>query len=903
MFARRTISSFFRRLLTRCFRRTRPIRRNRLDFMQLEAREVPAYLGGVSLAVGDVNGDGFLDVITGQASKGAPLVRVIDGATGNLGLEFFAYEQSFTGGVYVAAGDIDADGIDEIITGTGNGGGPNVQVFDGRTGKARFGFFPYEDAFRGGVIVAAADTDGDGKAEIICGTGIGGGPRVQAFDAATRNPLINFFAYESSFRGGVLVGAGDLTGDGKDEILTGTGPGGGPVVTAFQAGSTESFVRFLAADGAFRGGVAVTGADMTGDGKAEFITGTGPGINSGVGIFSPDGATNLVSFAPFDVASFPAKAISAKASTEPSFSTLPFSPTVGLSVSTPTVMAGKNQQLVFTAKSGSTSIPTEVKLYEADAAGTPGAFLLNLFDDGAFTHRDVTAKDGTFANIFTVNFTAPADKFYAAKVTVDGKTETFTTKVSGVAAPSGDTVVAQSTQAAALQSTVTSKIAAGTPVATALADAKASLAGNAALARPDSITQSGAGLSWLSPEGIRMHINANVGSNTFEKDPSSGGGGSSGDGSTSGHDGTNHDCKGKAIVLAPYFSYFESKGGDESNDIAASLRAKGYDVTERYDAAVTIDDYKGLGKYDAVVFSSHGDSAADGSNQIYLTNIKADLAGIIANFDDLVAGRMDFHGDTFVLTPSFFSYYNGQMNDTMVYMSICRGGRSAGFASAFLNSGADTFAGYSDYVATTFAVSHGVNMFNHLLGGGKYNGIPGIGDTEPATDPSPARFRVWSNAADGKLEPDCDLLRDYDLAVTYTWPTTQRDLDTGTLFLGSAVGYSCGSSKYMTFTGDDTTAGGSETATVKLYESFTASGWTTTVDVAARAGWYSPAKGAGPATVTVSLKHKTTGELKHSVQRSINPGSQSGCATTVVGMAVVTVEGEAGQERVSFTFA
>ena len=116
------------------------------------------------------------------------------------------------------------------------------------------------------------------------------------------------------------------------------------------------------------------------------------------------------------------------------------------------------------------------------------------------------------------------------------------------------------------------------------------------------------------------------------------------------------------------------------------------------------------------------------------------------------------------------------------------------------------------------------------------------------------------------------------------------------------MGFSCGSSKYMTFTGDDTSAGGAETATVKLFESFTAGGWTTTVDVAARAGWFSPAKGSGPATVTVALKHKTTGELKGAIQRSINPGAQSGCATTVVGRATATVEGKAGEEHVSFTF-
>ena len=94
---------------------------------------------------------------------------------------------AFTGGVFVAAGDVNGDGCADIVTGAGAGGGPHVRVFDGRTGTETHGFFAFAPAFTGGVRVAAGDVNGDGHAEIIIGAGPGGaarGPRVRPVDDA-----------------------------------------------------------------------------------------------------------------------------------------------------------------------------------------------------------------------------------------------------------------------------------------------------------------------------------------------------------------------------------------------------------------------------------------------------------------------------------------------------------------------------------------------------------------------------------------------------------------------------------------------------------------------------------------------------------------------------------------------
>ena len=64
-------------------------------------------------------------------------------------------------GVNVAAGDVTGDGIPDIIVGPGSGGGPNVKVFDGVTGAVVKDFFAYDLTFMGGVFVGAGDFNGD----------------------------------------------------------------------------------------------------------------------------------------------------------------------------------------------------------------------------------------------------------------------------------------------------------------------------------------------------------------------------------------------------------------------------------------------------------------------------------------------------------------------------------------------------------------------------------------------------------------------------------------------------------------------------------------------------------------------------------------------------------------------
>jgi hypothetical protein len=264
------------------------------------------FKGGVRVAVGDINGDGVRDIITAPGPGGGPDVRIFDGATGQLVDEFMAYDPGFAGGVNLAIGDFNGDHVPDIVTGADAGGGPHVKVFDGKTlGHAvpsiLASFYAFDPGFAGGVRVAVGDTNGDGVPDLITAPGAGGGPDVRVWDGArldlAGSPaglLREFMAYDPRFSGGVYVTSGDVFGNGVDYVVTGAGSGGSPDVKVF--GNTLSW-DFLAYSAGFAGGVRVGIAPNPGNpGHIAIITGAGPGGGPEVVLFDPSGQFRLADF-------------------------------------------------------------------------------------------------------------------------------------------------------------------------------------------------------------------------------------------------------------------------------------------------------------------------------------------------------------------------------------------------------------------------------------------------------------------------------------------------------------------------------------------------------------------------------------------------------------------------------
>jgi len=247
------------------------------------------FTGGVRVSTADVNNDGIPDIIAGTGPGIATAVKVINGSTQTQMFAFAAFESSFTAGVYVAAGDINGDGFADIAISPDEGGGPRIRLFDGKTGDPLADFFGIDDPnFRGGARVSIADVNGDGTGDILVAAGFGGGPRLAVFDGRTvrngQTPVKlfgDFFVFEETLRNGIFIAGGDLTGDGKAEVIAGGGPGGGPRVFALSGsdlltGKQTQVANFFAGNDSNRGGVRIAARNLDGDNKLDIIAGTGP---------------------------------------------------------------------------------------------------------------------------------------------------------------------------------------------------------------------------------------------------------------------------------------------------------------------------------------------------------------------------------------------------------------------------------------------------------------------------------------------------------------------------------------------------------------------------------------------------------------------------------------------------
>lgn len=240
---------------------------------------------GVVLAAGDLNADGYDEVVAARRSGTQPQIRVFSNK-GKLLKTFFAYDKKFRGGVSVATADIDGSGQAVIVTAPGPGQSPDIKLYS-MQGALLSHFLAYDKKYRNGVRVTAGDVDGDGKSEIITGPVQGKRTKVKIF-RSDGTLVKEFYVYGSKFGGGVWLASGDLDGDGTDEIIAGPGAGGSPVVKIVDAdGKVQRSITAFEKD--FLGGVTVSAGDMNKDGHDDIVVGSGAGRSPMVKIVSSAG--------------------------------------------------------------------------------------------------------------------------------------------------------------------------------------------------------------------------------------------------------------------------------------------------------------------------------------------------------------------------------------------------------------------------------------------------------------------------------------------------------------------------------------------------------------------------------------------------------------------------------------
>lgn len=260
------------------------------------------YRDGVRVATGDLDNDGIPDVVTAPGRMAMPVIKVFNGAPipGVEGTQIATlrlpaastYGTRYMGGVQVTVGDVVGNGLNDIVIAPSRGKA-TVKVFESqfvpgttdisnkKVAVRSFDAFADFPKFVGGATIATAKLDGTGKSRIVVGSGSGMEAMVRVFDVRARAAAYSATQTISGIfprgLGGVQVAAGDIDGDGLDDIAMGAGPGGGAWLKARRGGDlgTELFAHQLVAGRPSTVPTRFVLRDVTGDGKAEVFAAFG----------------------------------------------------------------------------------------------------------------------------------------------------------------------------------------------------------------------------------------------------------------------------------------------------------------------------------------------------------------------------------------------------------------------------------------------------------------------------------------------------------------------------------------------------------------------------------------------------------------------------------------------------
>lgn len=252
-------TSFANGSFVRVFRHDGRVARN--GFFAFDAR----FRGRTTVEHRDLDGDGTPETViadgkTIRVRRGDQTIR-----------EFQPFGDRFQGALHFAISDLDANGTWEIVV-TEGGRGARLGIFNLQEGRLLMPYrTPFGRQWMHGMSVAIMQHAAGASPGIVVAAGSGAGPEVRVLDRRGQPTGVQFLAYAAKFRGGVRIAAGDVDGDGRDEIVTGPGPGGGPHIRVFDGTTQELRFQFFAFAPERRGGVDVGVVDLDGNGIGEIL--------------------------------------------------------------------------------------------------------------------------------------------------------------------------------------------------------------------------------------------------------------------------------------------------------------------------------------------------------------------------------------------------------------------------------------------------------------------------------------------------------------------------------------------------------------------------------------------------------------------------------------------------------